>query len=419
MSSAAPLQSLQPNIDTKLNPELRFSRRPPVDLIRGIVTAGGNNRIQVCATGAAVDLISDLVRLPGASTTVTGGQVPYHQTQVADLIGYTPSRSVSEETAVGLAQSAYLAAQRSAVLSGDFEKNETLNVIGLGITGAVATSRERRGLDHVWIAVRSATGVKTGHFVFEKGAGEDDRAIQNELAGLLALNALAAEVGSPQATASLLGKVSVERGLLSEHGLRLLPRPRANVEFSEPILIQPDGTVGDPSSLRGDDLLMYPGSFRSFHCGHDLAALNAAQVSGKRVVFEISATNADKAPIDTAELSRRVDQFHGRYPVLVTPNTPLFVDKSLAYPVGTGFVIGYDTAERLLDSRFYRDHEHLTESLATFRQRGNTFYVLGRTCDGTYKTILDLPEYGANRDLFRQLMGKLDISASAVAKITA
>jgi hypothetical protein len=93
----------------------------------------------------------------------------------------------------------------------------------------------------------------------------------------------------------------------------------------------------------------------------------------------------------------------------------LFLDKSRAYPKGIGFVVGYDTAERLLDPRFYKDEAQLAESLATFRDRGNTFYVLGRASNGVFKTILDLPGYTDNRDLFRQLMGQLDISATALA----
>ncbi len=134
-------------------------------------------------------------------------------------------------------------------------------------------------------------------------------------------------------------------------------------------------------------------------------------------MFEISATNADKAPIAPSEISRRVGQFYGRYPVIATPNSPLFMDKSLAYPLGTEFVIGYDTAERLLDVRFYANPEHLAGALATFRARGNRFYVLGRRTQGGYKTILDLPGYQANRDLFTQLMGQIDISATALAQL--
>jgi nicotinamide mononucleotide (NMN) deamidase PncC len=370
----------------------------------------------VCATGAAIDVISDLLRLPGASAKVTGGHVPYHRSQVEELMGYAPERAVSEETAVGLAQASYLAAQRIAVLSGEFGGSQSPQVIGLGITGAVATSRERRGLDHVWIAVRTLSGIKTGHFVFDKGAHENARAAQNELAGVIALNALAAEVGASQHTGTLLDKVKAERGEVSERGLSLSACSRPLLGCEEPLLITPDGEVESLASLRSDEVLIYPGSFRSFHCGHDLAALNACRVSGKRVVFEISAVNADKAPIEAREISRRVEQFYGRHPVIVTPDSPLFVDKSRAYPKGMGFVVGYDTAERLLDPRFYRDEKHLAESLATFRERGNTFYVIGRASKGEYKTILDLPGYEENRDLFRQLMGQLDISATAIAK---
>jgi hypothetical protein len=324
---------------------------------------------------------------------------------------------VSEETAVGLAQSAYLTAQKTAVRSGDFEREDPPLAIGLGITAAIATSRQRRGSDHVWIALRTLHGIKTGHFIFEKGVGETARARQNELAELLALNALAQEIGAPQRSHNDFTSIAAERGTIDAEGLHLEARRKEVQPLREATLITAQGATTPLSSGAPGAFIVYPGSFRSFHCGHDLAAANAARVTGKTVVFEISANNADKAPIDTKEIARRVDQFYARHPVIVTPNAPLFVDKSRAYPEGTGFVIGYDTAERLLDPRFYKSPEHFNEALETFRARGNTFYVLGRRCGGSFKTILDLPGYQEHRDLFQQLMGQLDISASALMRV--
>jgi len=412
-----PLLASEPTVYSTSAQTVGFNRHPPIDLLREIISAPGAKRIQVCATGAGVDLISDLARLPGSSSTFTGGQVPYHQSQLEELLGYQPTHAVSEETAVGLAQHAYLAAQRVAVLSGDLESDKAPPIIGLGMTGAVATSRERRGLDHVWIAVRTIEGVKTGHFVLEKGFGEEARALQNELAGLLALNALAGELGVPQTTRELTGRVQARCGALDDRGMTLTKRHQELTLGEDPLIVTAGGEVGALSSHLPSEPLIFPGSFRSFHCGHDLAAVNAMRVSGKTVAFEISAVNADKAPIDASEIARRVVQFYGRYPVIVTPNAPLFVDKSRAYPVGTSFVIGFDTAERLLDPRFYVSREHLEEALQTFRARGNTFYVLGRQSRGEYRTIIDLPGYAENKDLFRQLMGQLNISSSSLAKL--
>lgn len=389
-------------------------RHPPIELIRSIITAPGAHRISVVITGAAIDLISDLIRIPGASSKFISGQVPYHQTQVSQLMGYTPSQSVSKETAIGLAQSAFFSAQKSAVINKEFESPTPPNVIGLGLTGAIATSRERKGDDHIWVAIRTAKGIEVGHFNFEKGSGEDTRAWQNEMAEFIALHALASKLCISEKLAQLSES---KDSVLNQQSFKLSTVDIGLRDFSKPTLILPDGSLGDIEMMNSNNMIIYPGSFRSFHCGHDLAAESASRISGKKVVFEISATNADKAAIDGTELARRAAQFLGRHPVIITPNAPLFIDKSLAYPKGTAFATGFDTAERLLDLKYYKNETELADALNLFRDRGNVFYVLGRKSNGLFKTILDLPGYEKNRDLFVQLTGQLDISATALQNV--
>ena len=407
---------------TELNPLLNATldvRHPPVDLLRGIISAPGEFRIQVNVTGAAADLVADLVRLPGSSKKISGACIPYRQHQVVDAMGYESAKSVSEETAIGLAQVAYLTAQRTSVQHGEFEGKTPPSIIGLGLTGAVATDRDRRGEDHIWVAVRTVFGISVGHFQFAKGSGDNTRAWQNELANLIALNVLAKEVGANQSLSDFSDIASADCGEIAPDKVALEEVKKDRLDFSQPQLIMPSGEVVNPSIINADTHLVFPGSFKSFHCGHDLAAVNAATVSGKKVIFEISAVNADKAAVDGDELARRALQFRGRYPVLVTPDAPLFKDKSLAYSEGMGFVVGYDTASRLLDLRFYDGQEgKLREVMDVFRNRGNHFYVLGRKGDdGVFRTIRDLPGYKENRDLFRELTGQLNISATALARM--
>ena len=70
------------------------------------------------------------------------------------------------------------------------------------------------------------------------------------------------------------------------------------------------------------------------------------------VMFELSAFNADKPPIDRAVIEARVAQFAQRGWGVVVTNAPLFANKARLFP-GCHFVLGADTVVRLLMPRYY------------------------------------------------------------------
>ena len=96
---------------------------------------------------------------------------------------------------------------------------------------------------------------------------------------------------------------------------------------------------------------------------------------GVRVVFEISVRNAEKQRIQKTDLLTRVKQFEDS--VAVT-DAPLFTQKAQLFP-GCFFVIGFDTAERILDERFYAgSRSRMVDSLRLFQDQRNRFLVGGR-----------------------------------------
>ena len=140
---------------------------------------------------------------------------------------------------------------------------------------------------------------------------------------------------------------------------------------------------------------MLAGSFRPLHRAHR-ALLNAGwEITGGRLTrcFEISIQNVEKPDIATSDLETRLDQFQHEDDIVVITRAATFVEKARLMP-GTTFAIGYDTAVRLFDDRFYMgtDKDSPTAAaLEELRDLGSNFVVGGRhDADGNFKTVRDL-----------------------------
>lgn len=115
-----------------------------------------------------------------------------------------------------------------------------------------------------------------------------------------------------------------------------------------PACREPDGTARAGPPLPA---AVYPGSFNPLHRGHVGLAAAAARVLGVAVAYELSVTNPDKPDLSAGELARRLSQFAGVGPVWVT-RAATFDRKADLFP-GAAFVLGYDTAARLIDPAYY------------------------------------------------------------------
>lgn len=105
---------------------------------------------------------------------------------------------------------------------------------------------------------------------------------------------------------------------------------------------------------------------------------------GTQGAFEITAFNADKGSLPAAELARRATQFDALSEAVLLSNAALFVDKAALMPDCT-FVVGYDTAVRIINPKYYGDSaEKLAAVLAAIRGHRCSFLVAGRLMDGRF-----------------------------------
>ena len=158
--------------------------------------------------------------------------------------------------------------------------------LAVSCTAALQTDRERRGDDRAFICIKTAEAEKLYALCFSKASRAEQEALLSDWLLVLVAQAVGAERG-----------------------------------------------------------LMLPGSFNPVHQGHCNLLKVAEEMTGLRGVFELSCANVDKPDIPEEEILRRAAAIRD-IPVALT-HAPRFVHKARLFPKTT-FVLGYDTAERLI-----------------------------------------------------------------------
>lgn len=164
------------------------------------------------------------------------------------------------------------------------------------------------------------------------------------------------------------------------------------------VTVPPEGEPRVDQPVRG---AIVSGSFNPLHTGHVRLAEVAAATLGLPALFELPVLNADKGQLSVEEIERRLAQFRRRHTVVLS-REPLFREKATLFP-GSVFVVGYDTAIRLVAPRYYGGEPGMVAALEAIRAAGCRFIVAGRVHQGRFCTLDDVPVPPAFRDLFLAL----------------
>jgi hypothetical protein len=336
--------------------------------------------------------------VPGSSRTVLEATDRYAVASLVDLIGKTPEKFVFPDTAQAMVDAAYRRAMRLT--------DGAAPCLGIACTAAIATDRVRRGAHGCVVAVYDGATLRVYTLTLAKGAR--DRAGEEQLISLLIIRAIAEACG---VTPPMLGLEASDAMEVYEES-RLDPLTLLLNGDVATVFI---GSDGQARIAGAPPVALLSGSFNPLHTGHEQLAQAAATLLGAPVAFELPVLNADKPPLGYAELERRLDQFRGRYPVVLT-RAPLFVQKAELFP-GCTFVIGYDTAIRIIDPRYYDGEAGRDAAFARIAAQRCTFLVAGRVKDGLFRTLADIDLPSALRPLFRELperMFRVDLSSTAI-----
>ncbi len=133
------------------------------------------------------------------------------------------------------------------------------------------------------------------------------------------------------------------------------------------------------------------GAFNPLHDGHRELRRVAQRLLSGTVGYELSAHNAEKASLAHAELLARCRQFEDD--LLAVTAAATFAEKAELLPETT-FVVGIDTAVRIVDPRFYdSSNARMHDALSVIRDQGCRFLVAGRVWGDGFTTLgeIELP----------------------------
>jgi nicotinamide mononucleotide (NMN) deamidase PncC len=216
--------------------------------------------------------------------------------------------------------------------------------IGISCTAALRTDRERRGADRAFICIKTAEVEKLYAIYFSKASRSEQEVLLSDWLIVLIAHAVGAERN-----------------------------------------------------------LILPGSFNPLHQGHCNLLRVAENLTGLRGVFELSAANVDKPDIPEDELLRRAAQIRD-IPVALT-RAPRFTQKAELFP-NTTFVLGYDTAARLVDPAYSKDWKNQWKRFQTLETK---FLVAGRLSQPLEKEVALAPRSAEPRRSRFQCLENLEL----------
>ena len=378
--------------------------RPPdaawQHLISTIHTSG--RKAALAITGGGSGAISELLRVPGGSRLLIEAQVPYDEQALESFLGFAPEQASSAGTAIAMART--VRARASRLVPADTD------LVGLGATAALVSDRPRRGEHRFHIAIATSAGI--AHCTGVMAKGRRDRGAEEDLVShaIVLWLARACGVAAPS-PGSLLDADELFEEMVVASVDTIDQLVAGEVDR---VTAQPDGQL---MLAAPRPLVLMPGSFNPLHAWHVMLARVSEDHAQQPLAFEISVTNVDKPPLECATVRHRLTQFAWKSPVELT-RAPTFLEKSRLFPKTT-FVIGADTAERLVAPRYYgNDDIRMHVALEEIGQSGASFLVAVRVdAAARVRTLSDVQVPRRYADLFSEIPEhrfRLDTSSSEI-----
>jgi phosphopantetheine adenylyltransferase len=355
-------------------------------------------RCALVVAGAGSKALSWLLEISGSSRTLIEATIPYSKESLAAFLGKYPDSAVSMKTAQYMAQKAFCKAKV-------FEEDQR-SIIGLGCTATIVTDREKQGAHRGYISTMSNKGLKNWKLELQKGLLT--RSEEEESISLAIINAISNTINIQPKLNIDFGKDSKLEELELDYGVSRV------VEKCDYIYVDVELPMEIENKVNAKAILS--GSFDPLHSGH-ISLLEASKsYLDMEVIFELSMSNVDKADLTIEKTNIRINQAFGKWPIIVT-RSDTFIKKAKLFP-GCVFVVGFDTALRVIDFQYYENNiDNMINQLEEIKELGCRFLVASRCINGILLTEKDLEVPEAFKEMFFELPVDLfreDISSTGI-----
>lgn len=351
--------------------------------------------LALAVTGGGSRSIPALLTVPGASASLLEAVVPYSAPALQTYLGHEPDQACSAPTALQMAAVAYWRALRLAHARDARETDSARRrFAGVACTASLASTRPKRGPHRCHVAVQSRTLTRLVSLQLEKG--HRTRAEEEDVVAQLILQQIGEFSGVPFPD-DLPLRTSEQPALESQTACEWLVQ-LCHAE-REVLWSMPDGSW--QTELAEPPVGLLCGSFNPLHDGHKQLRMVAESILQGPVRYELTVRNADKPALDYVTIGQRRQQFT-EHPLLLS-SAGTFVLKAQACR-NTVFVVGFDTAARILDPRFYEaEGEDVAGVLERIRACGGRFLVAGRADDRGFHTVDELSIPPGFAELFARI----------------
>jgi len=346
---------------------------PVIDLARRIHEANGSKAV-IYASGGGTEIFPWLLSRGGGSATLLSGRIPYDPADFQAILGANPGKLVDPRAARGLAMAAF---RHGLKLRPDLGPD---GVLGIGGSSKLASGPgERPGRSHeIHLALQTGERTFARSIVLPQGG---DRPAQERINALAILNLLAEAKGLPglPIRPDDLGMITETFANAASCSHPDLPSLLGGQVPWLAYRLGGSGATPTSDSRFGPPptRLILPGSFRPLHDGHLRMAELASELVGEPCAFEISLFHPEKPPLDYVSIAHRIKGFENASGWLLLTDAPTYRDKARLFP-GSTFVVGYDTAVRIIEPRWYGGlaaRDAMFDELEALKTR---FLVFGR-----------------------------------------
>jgi len=330
----------------------------------------------VYVAGGGSEVFPMLLARGGGSATLLAGRILYAPDDFRAALGCDPERFVDARASRGMAMAAF---RHALSIRGDLPSEQ---VFGLGSTSKLSTGEGSERVGRMKSMRRSNPPISPyrGRSLSRWGTTEPGKR------GSTPCSCSTSWDSSRLTRAACHWSMA---GMRSPGGARSAGRARRAVD--ERLARRPSslglarcatspahgGTVVWTSEVQELPRLLLPGSFRPLHEGHVAMAEAASRLTGLPCCFELSLFHPEKLPLDFFSIRSRLKGFERRECRLYLTNAPTYVEKARLFP-GCTFVVGHDTALRIVDPRFYGGSTARDAMLDELERLRTRFLIFGR-----------------------------------------